>query len=71
MRRVRRARQRILDGVVSELSEPERGVLATLLGRSLGQVTRSGVQAQHSCRLCDHSVCPDDTCPIGSSVEAG
>ena len=71
VRRVRRTRQRILDSVVSELSESERGVLATLLDHSLRQITPSGVQAQHSCRLCDHSVCPGDTCPIGSSTNVG
>ena len=71
LRRMRQARQRILERVVGDLSESEEQVLATVLDRALRATRRSAVQAKRCCRLCDHSVCQGDACPVGSSVNAG
>ena len=68
MRRVRQTRRRVLDRVVTDLSQSEQRLLGTVLDRVLRRTRRSRVQAQNSCRLCDHTVCRDDACPIGSSA---
>ncbi len=68
MRHAREARECILGRVIGTLSEAEQRELSTVLHRVLRTETRSRTEAQHSCRLCDHSVCRDEACPIGSSV---
>jgi DNA-binding MarR family transcriptional regulator len=68
--RVRAARAVPLRHFVNALTQTEREVIGRALDRILRQAPRTRTQARHACRLCDHSVCRGETCPIGESVPA-
>jgi hypothetical protein len=65
----RRIRERICGQVVNGLSASERQTLGELLDRALRSVPRSRREAQRACRLCDHTVCRGQACPIGVSAD--
>lgn len=67
-RQVRRDRHRLLADLVAPLTGAERRSLGTALDRALRSRARSRREARHACRLCEHSVCREDACPIGASV---
>jgi DNA-binding MarR family transcriptional regulator len=69
-RRVREARTAMLMAIVDALTPAERDVMERALERLLRQKPRSRPEARHACRLCDHSVCRGEACPIGESVPA-
>jgi DNA-binding MarR family transcriptional regulator len=66
--RLREARRRVLDGLLADVTPSERRTLLRIVQRSLRARSRTRADARHACRLCDHSVCRDEACPIGSSV---
>lgn len=53
---------------LSGLLNHERRMLDRLLVKMLGAESRSRGQACRLCRFCDHGVCRDGACPVGSSV---
>ncbi len=58
--------------MLSELSDrlapAEQEALEDLLHKMLRGTQRTRREAQYACRLCDHTVCVGDECPIGASV---
>jgi DNA-binding MarR family transcriptional regulator len=50
--------------VTGALTPAEQDQLAALLEKMLRAVTGGMADAAHICRLCDTTVCPDDTCPV-------
>jgi DNA-binding MarR family transcriptional regulator len=70
VRKARAARHQVLRDVLEGLSEAECRVLGRVLDRVLRRPPRSRHEARHGCRFCDHTVCRDRDCPIGSSVYA-
>lgn len=69
VRRARRARHRVLAALVEGMRVSERRAMATALDRLLREGSRSRFEARRACRLCDHTVCRGDACPIGMSAE--
>jgi DNA-binding MarR family transcriptional regulator len=67
--RARASRRQVLADLLTELTTAERRALDGMLDRVLRRRSRSRIEAHHDCRLCDHSVCRGDDCPIGMSVE--
>ena len=69
-RTLRERRYRVLDSLVDSLSPTERRTIETAFSRWLASGPRSRVEARRACRLCDHSVCRGERCPIGVSAGA-
>jgi len=67
-RTAREERRRLLLGVVMQMDETERAVLASAMARILRGDPRTRTEARHACRLCDHSVCEGPACPVSMSV---
>jgi DNA-binding MarR family transcriptional regulator len=68
-RRQTRARAEALEALVAGLSVSDRVALEELLVALLGALTTSEEQAEHTCRLCDESSCPQERCPVTLAVE--
>jgi DNA-binding MarR family transcriptional regulator len=64
------ARQQTLDPALAALTPAERAQLVRLTEKLLGRLTRDRRHSDHICRLCDLSVCPDATCPVGCAAQA-
>ena len=69
-RHAREARAEVLLKLVDAMTATEQQVVGRALDRLLRQGPRTRTQARHACRLCDHSVCRGDDCPVGCSVRA-
>lgn len=67
-RRIHTRRTALLSALIEGLSHDEQEVLDTLLDKMLRGTERTRGDARHECRLCDHTVCEGDACPIGASV---
>lgn len=66
--RLRARRAEALGGLIRDLTERDRLTLHGLLERMLGSGPRTRTEARHTCRVCDHSLCRGEACPVGSSV---
>jgi len=66
--KARASRYGVLRGLIGNLDAADRRSLEAILDRVLRGARRSRVQARRACRLCDHSVCRGDACPIGASA---
>lgn len=69
VRTARDARREILTALARELDPEVRSALEVALERTLRARARSRTEARYTCRLCDHSVCRGEDCPVGASVE--
>jgi DNA-binding MarR family transcriptional regulator len=67
--RLKERRSVVLSQALAQADSTERMVLSRVLDRALRARPRSLMEARRECRLCDHSVCVGDDCPIGSSVD--
>ena len=68
VRKARASRYRVLTRFAGDLSAADARALERILDRLLRSGSRTRIQAQRACRLCDHSVCRGDACPIGVSA---
>ena len=57
-------REQVLREVLGALDESDKERLVDLLESMLAKATTSDVIAEHICRLCDDSCCPQDQCPV-------
>jgi hypothetical protein len=69
-RRLQGRRATLLSGVIDGLAPAELEILEALLHKMLRGTRRTRREARHECRLCDHTVCVGEECPIGASVRA-
>ena len=67
-RRIQGRRTALVSRLIDGLVPGEKKVLEALLHKMLRRTLRTRGEAQHACRLCDHTVCIGEACPIGSSV---
>lgn len=63
-RRTLSIRSSLLDEMLSPLSESERISFGHMVERILGAMSTDAAWADQTCRLCDISACPQDTCPV-------
>jgi MarR family transcriptional regulator, negative regulator of the multidrug operon emrRAB len=68
--RVLDARSAVLREALAVLDADERTVLAAVLEKVLGAVTRDRVHAEQICRLCDLGACPLPACPVDCAAVA-
>lgn len=66
--RLNQRRRDVIMESLMRLKPAERDLLGTLMAKMLESRTRTGAQARHECRLCDHSVCVGTDCPIGNAI---
>jgi MarR family transcriptional repressor of emrRAB len=73
----RREAQRVLDrraevlrSATAALAPREQALLGRLVEQMLVGMTEDRAQADHICRLCDLSVCPDEVCPVNRGADA-
>lgn len=65
----RAERRRVAASFTDALEPGERAVLAAALDRVLRGTVRTRTEARHACRLCDHTVCEGEMCPVGRSAD--
>jgi DNA-binding MarR family transcriptional regulator len=68
--RVLGSREDTLTTALSTLSLGERKAFTTILEKVLAGITTDRAHADHICRLCDLSVCPDRVCPVEQAALA-
>lgn len=64
-----RLRRQACERVLTALMTREQQQLKPLLMRLLGALPDDRSEARHLCRLCEHRVCHDRLCPVGSAVD--
>ena len=60
-------RNRVLRGATDTLTDSEHAQLEKLLVKMLGSIPSNRQDALHVCRLCEHEVCREDACPVGTA----
>lgn len=69
-RSLQRRRTELVGAMLSELTAPERTVLAELVDKLLFANTRDRTHARTTCRYCDHGCAESDRCPVdGKATE--
>jgi DNA-binding MarR family transcriptional regulator len=68
--RVLDSREDVLTAALSPLTLGERKILTASLEKVLAAITTDRAHADHICRLCDLSVCPDRVCPVEQAALA-
>jgi hypothetical protein len=63
MASILRARRKGIDQALNALSAQEQRQLCGLVERMLAGMSNDDI-ADTMCRLCEESVCPQDTCPV-------
>ena len=66
--RLNQRRRDVILESLARLKPAERDLLGSLVAKMLESRPRTGGQARHECRLCDHSVCVGTECPIGNAI---
>jgi MarR family transcriptional regulator, negative regulator of the multidrug operon emrRAB len=64
------SREDTLTGALGTLSAGERKTLTATLEKVLTAITTDRAHADHICRLCDLSVCPERVCPVEQAALA-
>jgi MarR family transcriptional regulator, negative regulator of the multidrug operon emrRAB len=64
------SREDTLTGALGTLSAGERKTLTATLEKVLTAITTDRAHADHLCRLCDLSVCPEKVCPVEQAALA-
>lgn len=67
--RILAERRRVLEAILAPLPGNQRQTLGEALERLLHALPTSRENAWRICRLCEHGVCRDDSCPVGSAAE--
>lgn len=62
------ARRASLATILDGMSYDEIDLLEGLVVKLLTALPRDREQARHICRVCDHSGCVGEDCPVGSAV---
>ncbi|MGH7703662.1 MAG: MarR family winged helix-turn-helix transcriptional regulator, partial [Gemmatimonadales bacterium] len=71
-RRILERRRAVMSQALGLLAPAEQQQLLKLVEKLLAGLTRDLEHSDHICRLCDESVCPDASCPVGCAArEAG
>jgi len=60
----------VLGSIVDILAPEQQDQLAALAETLLRALTTSAAEADHICRLCDETVCPQDACPVHQAAAA-
>jgi DNA-binding MarR family transcriptional regulator len=68
--RVLGSREDVLTAALSPLTLGERKTLTASLEKVLAAITTDRAHADHICRLCDLSVCPERVCPVEQAALA-
>jgi len=60
----------VLTAIVDVLTPEQQDQLTTLAETLLRAMTKSAEEADHICRLCDETICPQDACPVHQAATA-
>jgi MarR family transcriptional regulator, negative regulator of the multidrug operon emrRAB len=69
--RVLGSRREALADALGVLQPAERKALTAALEKVLAGITTDRAHADHICRLCDLTVCPEQTCPVELAAQTG
>lgn len=68
--RVLDRRAEVLRSATAALAPRDQELLGRLVEQMLLEMTDDRAQADHICRLCDLSTCPDEVCPVDRGAKA-